>query len=73
MASASLEDRYIPHEILERVFSCCDVPTLAVVARTNFLCLELSSKYLYSDIVLDDMEKALILVRLSVSEPLPAP
>lgn len=67
LASASLDDRVIPPEILQRIFSHCNTRTLATVACTNFTCLELCSKFLYANIVLYDLDKLLGLVRRDVS------
>ena len=69
LASASLEDRFIPHEILGRIFSYCDGSTLAVVARTSLACLELSTKYLYSDLVLGDVRGLQRLLQLPPLSP----
>lgn len=57
----------LPHELLERIFSVCNPPTLAAVAAVDLACLELSSRYLYDDIVLTKPSAIIKLFRLQVS------
>lgn len=56
-----------PYEILGEIFSHCDQPTLGAVSRVSFACLELSSAFLYTDVVLKDLVSIRSLFRLWVS------
>ena len=57
----------LPHELLARIFSHCDPPSLAAVAGVSLACLELSAKILYEDVVLTSLNQIISLFRLSVS------
>jgi hypothetical protein len=55
-----------PTEILREIFSHCDQPTLAAVSRVSFGCLELTSRFLYEDVVVRDLRSLARLLRLRV-------
>ena len=63
---------HIPHELLGEIFSHCDSPMLAALSRVSFVCLELTSKLLYTDITLKDAKSIAMLLRLEVSTRSPA-
>jgi hypothetical protein len=59
----------VPPEVLSEIFSYCDQSTLAVVSAVSFACLELASRLLYEDVVLDDARSVeRLLARHQVSQ-----
>lgn len=67
LVSSNSSSLYVPPELLKEIFGHCDVPTLAVVSRVSFACLELTAKLLYTDIILKDAKSIAMLFRLEVS------
>ena len=66
-ASMAVSSLYIPPELLDKILSFCRPSTLAVASRVSSACLELASPWLYTDIVVRDLESIVKLFRLSVS------